>query len=45
MQELNMIEVEEVSGGLAFLPMLFTAFGGGVAAGYLWGLVEKHVSK
>lgn len=42
MQELNMAEVEEVSGGVAFLPMVLTAFGGGVAAGYIWGKVEKY---
>lgn len=44
MQELNMVEVEEVSGGLAFLPMLATSFGGGVAAGYIWGKIEKWLA-
>jgi len=41
MQELNVFEVEEVSGGVAFIPMLATSFAGGYAAGYLWGKIEK----
>jgi hypothetical protein len=41
MQELNMVEVEEVGGGLAFLPMLAASAVGGAIGGYVYGKVEQ----
>lgn len=41
MQELNMVEVEEVSGGLAFLPLLAVSTVGSFGAGYAAGAFVK----
>jgi hypothetical protein len=43
MKELNMVEVDEVGGGLAFIPLLIVTAAGSFAGGYVAGKISKAV--
>ncbi|MCK8137727.1 class IIb bacteriocin, lactobin A/cerein 7B family [Pseudoalteromonas sp. 2CM28B] len=45
MKELNCIELKEVNGGLAFIPILIVTAASAYAGGYAWGSYQKSKSE